>query len=1176
MQNIGRFQKFKPPGNPLEAEDKEKGMFPTASWKNEKLRKYYQKIWAQINNLDLGNRPGGRNEFWSPYFNGTPEQDLQSQSAMKTAVAFKILQLADGEIDQEIDEKFVEEFINWMLGKSKYNLDKSTTPWGTRRLVSKDINAYLHMFVDKKMEFIKELTVLRAFIPQNLPDAWKYFKYCVCKKQPNHAAFLPQFNYWTDPNFRDPNNNTYNNIRDQITGIPYSQRAIMQAPGNELGVIRDGAPGGGDPGTNAIVREDNEAIFDPASCPEVTKLPSNLPLPLEPDLNNVTQTPSGQMAAGQNTSASNVAISENFETVVDPKTTESEGFFSQVHGVMKNFFYGSELEEEEWEDELEYSEEERERQELDEEDLSGGESSVAVKKRHREEIKKLREEKSAAMMTVQTRETEIKRMEKQIDDLGKEKEKLQKRMEKGKGKEKEPEDESEIERLQRRLNEEIAENSANVKYTSKQLEKLRRQLEVEKKSKGLSNEELRKRKTDLKIKLRDNLSHIRRLNKTLNEERVILQQNQDRVDRLTREGNAERKKHMKAVTKMEQTLKEFMTLSLEQFAGYSDVIKKELAKPEARDINRMKELLAGAESYHEILGTNTHLFSQLYSAAVAFEAGAKNEEIEKYLVKIEEDRKAISEMITHFRKHIDLLENVPPDEDIVQAEFHDQYKFFFEDIAKAYAKELQESEQFGQTVYELLEKTYKETSLDLVKGIVQDAEKMFNFLKISVYDRLPPGYLYETTLNQWGKVEWPLEDASVPGLQAAALNMKAIQTLTDFTNEFSLFPEALEDELELTEKMRERYQGDAQRYAFIAKGNIQALANVLTLVDRKGAGVQRLRRMGNEITYFEEALGIVSTNLQIILEGRASMKFHPLDIGTIGFLVERQAKHYNLTEQARHGVIKMFQELNTQINKENDERREIVREIMTHQVNVETEIPEGFGAVVPEEELTDEEEETEIREELLSMTDDPERELRRLKRGQLPKPRLFAKKNVFVRGQKPLTAESNIEETYNKYAEKLLRTEEQKKATSKSVVMELFMEKYHKYDTPEYPNVQAFFQRLRHEIDNPPSSSSSSPPKESLPNMVGPPESPIEEEPWDSLEKFRDWQLNHGMTNFNSIETLWLAKYRKYGMRKTTPGRVAVWKDYMASVRGMMHNRKEEAKAEERLRRKEGKKKKRH
>src|SRR4051812_44169614 len=115
MQNIGLYSKYNVPSNPLEAEDKEKGMFPTKNWKNEKLRKYYQRIWSQLS-MDTGAKePGGRgSEFWNSYFYGQEEtQRNQSVQALKTAVAFKILQLADGEIDQEIDEKFVEEFINW-------------------------------------------------------------------------------------------------------------------------------------------------------------------------------------------------------------------------------------------------------------------------------------------------------------------------------------------------------------------------------------------------------------------------------------------------------------------------------------------------------------------------------------------------------------------------------------------------------------------------------------------------------------------------------------------------------------------------------------------------------------------------------------------------------------------------------------------------------------------------------------------------------------------------------------------------------------------------------------------------------------------------------------------------------------------------------------------------------
>lgn len=299
MKNIGKFQKFKVPENPLQLESKENGMFPTKSWKHEKLRKYYQRIWNQIDEATVLEDKGRNQTFWNSYIRNTSDPDAikASKQSLKTAVAFKILQLADGEIDQEIDEKFVEEFINWMLGKSKYNLDESTTPWGSRRLVGPDINAYLHAFVEKKMEFIKHLTITRAFIPQNLNQAWNYFKYCVCKKEPNHAAYLPQFNYWTDPGFRNPNNNSYNQLHDKTTGLKYSQRALMDGNGVVNGVVRDGAPGAGDPGSDAIVRENDDYIFDPAECDAVNQIPS-LPQVLVPGELPATSTDTGQIAAG--------------------------------------------------------------------------------------------------------------------------------------------------------------------------------------------------------------------------------------------------------------------------------------------------------------------------------------------------------------------------------------------------------------------------------------------------------------------------------------------------------------------------------------------------------------------------------------------------------------------------------------------------------------------------------------------------------------------------------------------------------------------------------------------------------------------------------------------------------------------------------------------------------------
>ncbi len=317
LSNIGRFQKWTVPKSPLELEPEEKGMFPTKSWKNEKLKKFYKQVWKSIDN------PGIRTGFWEGFFNRNAENsnnpnitDQQNKLALKTAVAFKCMQLTDGEIDGQIDEKFVEEFINWMLGKSKYNLDKETTPWGARRLVGKDINAYLHLFVDKKVQFIKELTVLKAFIPQNLPQAWNYFKYICCRKEPNHAYFLPAMNYWTDPSFKQGGSNY--GMRDPITGIPYGQRAPLRGPGVPDGVIRDSPAGGGDPGGRAIVTFADDDVFDPGECdmPGVVRAMggSGLPPQAPPPSQLTITAPDASLASGDQPPNTPIATPTQGET----------------------------------------------------------------------------------------------------------------------------------------------------------------------------------------------------------------------------------------------------------------------------------------------------------------------------------------------------------------------------------------------------------------------------------------------------------------------------------------------------------------------------------------------------------------------------------------------------------------------------------------------------------------------------------------------------------------------------------------------------------------------------------------------------------------------------------------------------------------------------------------------
>lgn len=99
---------------------------------------------------------------------------------------------------QQVMEKFKNglqmEFVRWLNGESDYNLDKKKTPWGTHRLVGPGINEYLTEFINNKSEFSKEIAVLKATIPSNITEAWKYFRYIVIGDKNPDADFLADFN----------------------------------------------------------------------------------------------------------------------------------------------------------------------------------------------------------------------------------------------------------------------------------------------------------------------------------------------------------------------------------------------------------------------------------------------------------------------------------------------------------------------------------------------------------------------------------------------------------------------------------------------------------------------------------------------------------------------------------------------------------------------------------------------------------------------------------------------------------------------------------------------------------------------------------------------------------------------------------------------------------------------
>jgi hypothetical protein len=77
-------------------------------------------------------------------------------------------------VEDKIDEELITDFDNWIQGKSPFN-DPKFTPWGRHALVGDEFEAYLKEIVSKKIDYMRDITLLRSSIPKNLEEAWLYY-----------------------------------------------------------------------------------------------------------------------------------------------------------------------------------------------------------------------------------------------------------------------------------------------------------------------------------------------------------------------------------------------------------------------------------------------------------------------------------------------------------------------------------------------------------------------------------------------------------------------------------------------------------------------------------------------------------------------------------------------------------------------------------------------------------------------------------------------------------------------------------------------------------------------------------------------------------------------------------------------------------------------------------------
>jgi hypothetical protein len=150
----------------------------------------------------------------------------ESLTAISHGFSFEFAKELNAMEEEKINEEFVHGFVRWIQGESEDEevLRKSWWWWtgnnndiqrnlqdnegrytelaknsrffkgkDKRRLVGDDFNAYLDLFVERKIEFQKKMTLLKNFIPANINDAWLYWKYVIHELNPMETDFMKEY-----------------------------------------------------------------------------------------------------------------------------------------------------------------------------------------------------------------------------------------------------------------------------------------------------------------------------------------------------------------------------------------------------------------------------------------------------------------------------------------------------------------------------------------------------------------------------------------------------------------------------------------------------------------------------------------------------------------------------------------------------------------------------------------------------------------------------------------------------------------------------------------------------------------------------------------------------------------------------------------------------------------------
>ncbi len=199
---LGKWMKFTAPQAEIFYEKPEGEMEPTSRTKHKMELNYINKMIDRISS--------------------DPNIPNYKKTPLINAYVTKLSQIDTDSIDSKINNAFAEDFILWLQGKSMYNVKAQQvkdangpdpqgflykTPWGNKKLHGKSIDIYIRSLADSKMNLTNTLTKMRAAIPNDIYDAWLYYKYIVREAELNpEDFFLPDFNKWTNqpPNPNDP------------------------------------------------------------------------------------------------------------------------------------------------------------------------------------------------------------------------------------------------------------------------------------------------------------------------------------------------------------------------------------------------------------------------------------------------------------------------------------------------------------------------------------------------------------------------------------------------------------------------------------------------------------------------------------------------------------------------------------------------------------------------------------------------------------------------------------------------------------------------------------------------------------------------------------------------------------------------------------------------------------